>query len=85
MKTVPSGLWLPLITPFKDGAVDHASYERLLDHYLALGVDALFPLGTTGEAPALDDAEFEQVVERTVARAGGVPVFVASAATPRTR
>ena len=61
MKTPPPGLWLPLITPFKDGAVDHASYDRLLDHYLALGVDALFPLGTTGESPTLDDAEFEQV------------------------
>ena len=30
-----SGLWLPLITPFKDGAVDFASYERLVAHYVA--------------------------------------------------
>lgn len=71
------GLWLPLITPFRDGAVDFESYDRLIDHYLALGVDGLFPLGTTGEAPVLDDGEFDQVVERTVARtAGRVPVFV---------
>ena len=34
-------------TPFKDGAVDFKSYERLIEHYLALGVDGLFPLGTT--------------------------------------
>ena len=52
-----SGLWLPLVTPFKDGAVDFASYERLIDHYIGLGVDGLFPLGTTGESPALDEAE----------------------------
>lgn len=71
------GLWLPLITPFKDGAVDIASYERLIDHYLELGVDGLFPLGTTGEAPTLDDEEFDQVVASTVAQAAGrVPVFV---------
>ena len=25
-------LWLPLITPFKDGAVDYPSYERLVAH-----------------------------------------------------
>jgi 4-hydroxy-tetrahydrodipicolinate synthase len=76
MQRTPSGLWVPLITPFKDGAVDYASYERLIDHYLAFGVDGLFPLGTTGESPTLDDAEIEQIVERTVARAGTVPVFV---------
>jgi 4-hydroxy-tetrahydrodipicolinate synthase len=72
-----TGLWLPLITPFKDGAVDFASYERLIEHYLALGIDGLFPLGTTGESPALDEAEIDEIVERTVATAAGrVPVFV---------
>ncbi len=76
MQSKPSGLWAPLITPFKDGAVDYASYERLIDHFVACGVDGLFPLGTTGESPALDEAEIDQLVERTVARAGTVPVFV---------
>jgi 4-hydroxy-tetrahydrodipicolinate synthase len=71
------GLWLPLVTPFKDGAVDFSSYERLIDHYIARGVDGLFPLGTTGEQPALDDDEIDELVERTVAQvAGRVPVFV---------
>lgn len=72
-----TGLWLPIITPFKDNAVDFKSYERLIEHYLALGVDALFPLGTTGESPTLDEAEIDELVERTVAAvAGRVPVFV---------
>jgi 4-hydroxy-tetrahydrodipicolinate synthase len=69
-------LWLPLITPFKDGAVDFASYERLIAHYRGFGVDAFFPLGTTGESPALDDAEIEALIERTLAVAGDVPVYV---------
>jgi 4-hydroxy-tetrahydrodipicolinate synthase len=65
------------VTPFRDGAVDYASYERLVAHYIAAGVDGLFPLGTTGESPALDDAEIEALVERTLAVAAGrVPVFV---------
>jgi len=77
MTTQISGLWLPLVTPFKDGAVDFTSYERLIEHYIALGVDGLFPLGTTGEAPALDEAEIDELVDRTVAAAAGrVPVFV---------
>src|ERR1700730_10588441 len=72
-----SGLWLPLVTPFKDGSVDFSSYERLIDHYIACGVDGLFPLGTTGESPALDTDEIDELVERTAAKvAGRVPVFV---------
>ncbi len=72
-----TGLWLPIITPFKDGAVDFKSYERLIEHYLAFGIDGLFPLGTTGESPTLDAAETDELVERTVATvAGRVPVFV---------
>ena len=77
MRTKISGLWLPLVTPFKDGAVDFASYERLIEHYIAHGVDGLFPLGTTGEAPTLDDDEIDELVERTVSKVDGrVPVFV---------
>ena len=65
------------MTPFKDGAVDYTSYERLVAHYIAAGVDGLFPLGTTGELPTLDEAEIEALVERTLAVAAGrVPVFV---------
>ncbi len=72
-----TGLWLPLVTPFKDGAVDYASYDRLIERYIALGVDGLFPLGTTGEQPTLDEAEIDRLVERTVVSAAGrVPVFV---------
>ena len=72
-----SGLWLPLITPFKDGAVDFTSYRRLVEHYVAAGVEGLFPLGTTGEAPTLDDEESEALVEATLEAARGrVPVFV---------
>src|SRR5262249_9555046 len=71
------GVWLPIITPFADGAVDFASYERLLEHYLAKGVRGIFPLGTTGESPTLDDDEMDTLVERTVdVVAGRVPIFV---------
>ena len=72
-----SGVWVPLVTPFRDGHVDLASYRRLIEHYLARGVTGLFPLGTTGEAPTLDDDEIDAIVEATVETvAGRVPIFV---------
>ena len=75
--TTLSGVWLPIVTPFHDGAVDFVSYEKLIDHYIAAGVRGIFPLGTTGESPTLDDDESEALVERTLeVVAGRVPVFV---------
>ena len=72
-----SGVWLPIITPFVDGAVDLAGYERLLRHYLDTGITGIFPVGTTGESPTLDDDETERIVERTLEVVGGrLPVFV---------
>jgi 4-hydroxy-tetrahydrodipicolinate synthase len=72
-----TGVWMPLVTPFKAGAVDLVSYRRLIEHYVARGVSALFPLGTTGEAPTLDEEESDAIVAATVeAAAGRLPVFV---------
>ena len=71
------GVWVPLVTPFRDGLVDLKSYRRLIEHYVAQGVSGLFPLGTTGEAPTLDDVETDALLAETVeAVAGRVPVFV---------
>lgn len=72
-----SGVFVPLITPFRDGAFDAASHRRLIAHYLAAGVAGFVPLGTTGESPALDDDEIDRVTDETVtAVAGRVPVIV---------
>ena len=72
-----SGVWLPIITPFKDGEIDYAGYERLVEHYVRAGVSGVIPLGTTGESPTIDAAEAEALVERTVATvAGRVPILV---------
>jgi len=72
-----SGVWLPIITPFKDGEIDYAGYERLVDHYVRAGISGVIPLGTTGESPTIDEAETEALVEQTVATvAGRVPILV---------
>ncbi len=71
-----SGLWIPLITPFHDGAVDHPALARLVQHYGKAGGAGFVACGSTGEAAALDDAE-QQAVLDTVLKAGeGLPVVM---------
>ncbi|NML30169.1 4-hydroxy-tetrahydrodipicolinate synthase [Paraburkholderia antibiotica] len=57
-----SGIWIPLITPFADGAVDHAALRALVRRYADAGVAGLVALGTTGEPATLDAAEQEAVL-----------------------
>ena len=48
------GIIPPLATPLIDqDSIDPAGLERLIEHTLDGGVQALFVLGTTGEAPSL--------------------------------
>jgi 4-hydroxy-tetrahydrodipicolinate synthase len=60
-----SGIWLPLITPFINGAVDEASLVRLVTHYVRQRIDGLIVAATTGEGLVLDDEETERVVTVT--------------------
>ncbi|MGF6837221.1 4-hydroxy-tetrahydrodipicolinate synthase [Paraburkholderia youngii] len=57
-----SGIWIPLITPFADGAVDHAALRALVRRYADTGVAGLVALGTTGEPATLDAAEQDAVL-----------------------
>lgn len=71
-----NGVWLPIVTPFVEGEVDYESYEGLISHYISKGISGLMPLGTTGESPAVTEAEFEKILDTTVRAADGrVPVY----------
>ena len=52
-----TGVGTALVTPFKNGRVDYASFARLIERQIAAGIDAVVVGGTTGEAATLDDAE----------------------------
>jgi 4-hydroxy-tetrahydrodipicolinate synthase len=56
------GLWLPLVTPFRDGGLDETSLRRLSRHYLAGDVDGFILGATSGEGMTLRDAELERLV-----------------------
>lgn len=73
-----------LITPFKDGAVDFAALDALVDWHIAEGSHGLVPVGTTGESPTLSHEEHEQVVEAVVKRVRGRIPVVAGAGSNNT-
>jgi 4-hydroxy-tetrahydrodipicolinate synthase len=71
------GIWLPLITPFRDGELDEASLRRLVRHYLSEPVDGLILAATTGEGLTLDDDETARLVEIVAAEVTRrIPIYL---------
>ncbi|SNY79042.1 4-hydroxy-tetrahydrodipicolinate synthase [Nocardia amikacinitolerans] len=66
------------VTPFAAaGRVDTSALARLLDRMIDAGVDAIAPLGSTGESAYLDEREWQQVAAACVEHtAGRVPTVV---------
>ena len=56
------GLWLPLVTPFRDSELDEASLRRLVAHYASGPIDGLILAATSGEGLALSASELERLV-----------------------
>jgi len=75
-RPVFSGLWIALVTPFKDGAVDHPALASLTARLRAEGVSGFVACGSTGEAAALDKAEQLQVLETVLEAARDLPVVM---------
>ena len=65
-----------LVTPFKDGGVDHKTLSDLVEWHIAEGSNGLVPVGTTGESPTLSHEEHEEVIAAVVKTAAGrIPVI----------
>jgi 4-hydroxy-tetrahydrodipicolinate synthase len=56
------GLWLPLITPFRDGVLDEISLRRLVRHYANAPIDGFILAATSGEGMLLASEELELLV-----------------------
>ena len=60
-----------MVTPFKeDLSIDYAALEKLINHLIETGTDAILVAGTTGETPTLtheEEAELFLFVKKVVA------------------
>lgn len=71
------GVVVPMVTPVtREGRLDEAGVEPMVEFLVRAGVDGLFVLGTTGEGAAVSRQDAVRLVRRTAACVRGrVPVY----------
>ena len=80
------GVYSVLPTPFTAGGdVDEESLRRVVDLFMAAGVNGVTALGVTGEVARLDDAERRRVLEVVTAHVNGRIGVVAGTTAEGTR
>src|SRR5258708_13372140 len=84
-KTNFRGSFTALVTPFKNGSLDEASFRSLVSWQIAEGTNGLVPVGTTGESPTVSHDEHKRVVEWCIEEARGRVPVIAGAGSNSTR
>lgn len=79
------GVFVPNVTPFKDGEIDEPSLRKLVDYLVGGGATGLVPCGTTGESATLSHDEHIEVIRVAVEQAAGRIPIVAGIGTNDTR
>jgi len=69
-----------LITPFKNGKLDEQTYAALIQRQINNGMDAVCPVGTTGESATLTHDEHKRCIEIAVEVCKGTPTKVLAGA-----
>ncbi len=64
--TIVTGSTTAIITPFKNGKLDEQTYARLIQRQIDNGIDAICPVGTTGESATLTHDEHKRCIEIAV-------------------
>ncbi|MDO4547714.1 MAG: 4-hydroxy-tetrahydrodipicolinate synthase [Clostridia bacterium] len=76
MSFIFKGAGVALVTPFVSGGVNFELMGELIDRQIDAGIDAILPLGTTGEPCTMTVAERHDVAEYCVKRVSSrVPVI----------
>jgi 4-hydroxy-tetrahydrodipicolinate synthase len=51
------GIWVPVVTPFRDGLIDLAALQNMAAELFKAGISGLIACGTTGEPAAMSESE----------------------------
>lgn len=71
-----TGIWVPLVTPFRNGNIDFPALQKTAQHLLASGISGLVACGTTGEAAALTEDQQLAVLDALIEAAPAHPVIM---------
>ena len=63
---IVTGATTAIITPFKNGALDEQTYAKLIQRQIDNNIDAVCPVGTTGESATLSHDEHKRCIEIAV-------------------
>ncbi len=80
MMTLVTGATTALITPFKNNKLDEQTYASLIQRQIDNGIDAVCPVGTTGESATLSHDEHKRCIEIAVEVCKGSDVKVLAGA-----
>lgn len=69
-----------IITPFKNGKLDEQTYAKLIKRQIDNNIDAVCPVGTTGESATLSHDEHKRCIEIAVEVVKGTNVKVLAGA-----
>ncbi|HVD95231.1 MAG TPA: 4-hydroxy-tetrahydrodipicolinate synthase [Candidatus Limnocylindria bacterium] len=69
LTTMFRGTFTALVTPFRNGGIDVAAFEKLIEAQIAAGITGVVAIGTTGESPTLSHDERKQLIRLAVATA----------------
>jgi len=79
------GVFVAIVTPFKNGKIDEEALRGLIDFQIAGGVDGIVPCGTTGESATLNHEEHDQVIRIAVDACKGKASVLAGTGSNSTR
>jgi 4-hydroxy-tetrahydrodipicolinate synthase len=63
------GTFTALVTPFRNGSIDVAAFEKLIESQIAAGISGIVAVGTTGESPTLSHEERHELIRLAIATA----------------
>jgi 4-hydroxy-tetrahydrodipicolinate synthase len=63
------GTFTALVTPFREGIIDAAGFEKLIESQITVGISGVVAVGTTGESPTLSHEERQELIRLAVATA----------------
>ncbi|MFC1692025.1 4-hydroxy-tetrahydrodipicolinate synthase [Candidatus Latescibacterota bacterium] len=65
------GTYTAMVTPFKEGHINEAKLQEMVEFQIKNGVSGLVPVGTTGESPTLSHDEHRKVIDIVIKTVNG--------------